>query len=308
MPIISVLMSVYNEDEVDLRTSIDSILNQTYSDFEFIIVNDNPDNNSIKELINFYTKKDHRIKAIFNEENIGLAESLNRAANIAKGSYILRMDADDISVPDRIEKQLEIIRKNNYDLVCSNYYFINESGKVLERDVKIFNNEDLIKTLPKENVVHHPTVIMKANVFSEMKGYRNFPCAQDYDLWLRMLSNKCTFHMMPEKLLYYRIRSNSITGKNKLKQIHTIKYIKEIFLKYRETGIDEYDYDEYAQYIQKVHNKRTVKDFNRYYLLYQEGLHDLKNKRITKGLKKIVPIIIKSKYFRGRFIEKAKSF
>lgn len=301
-------MSVYNEDEMDLRTSIDSILQQTYNDFEFIIVNDNPNNSSIIKLISYYQKKDHRIKVILNEENIGLAESLNKAANIAEGSYFLRMDADDISVRDRIEKQLKIIQQGNYDLVCSNFYFINEGGKVLEKETKVFNNKDLVKMLPKENVIHHPTVIMKASTFSELKGYRNFPCAQDYDLWLRMVRQKCTFHMMPDKLLHYRIRSNSITGKNKLKQIHTMKYIKEIFLKYQETGIDEYDYDTYAQYIEKVHNKRTVKDFNCYYVLYQEGLNDLKNKRVTKGLKKLVPIIIKSKYFRNRFIQKVKSF
>ncbi|MFC9597773.1 glycosyltransferase [Peribacillus butanolivorans] len=308
MPTISVLMSVYNETESELRTSIDSILNQTYQNFEFIIVNDNPHNNLIRKIINSYAKQDERIKAILNEKNIGLAASLNKAASVAIGEYYLRMDADDISDLYRIERQLRKIKEYDYDLVCSDYYFIDENGNLLDREVKIFNNENIIKMLPKQNVIHHPTVLMKSKVFHDLNGYRDFPCAQDYDLWLRMVANNYTFHMIPEKLLYYRIRKNSITGKNKLKQIQTIKYIRMIFNDYQKTGIDQYNYNNYIVYLKKVEDKKTIRDFDNYYSIYQEGIGNIKNKRIIEGLKKVIPIIIRSKYFRLRILEKIKFF
>ncbi|MCY9140973.1 glycosyltransferase [Peribacillus frigoritolerans] len=308
MPTISVLMSVYNETKSELSTSIDSILNQTYQNFEFIIVNDNPQNNLIREIINSYAKQDERIKAIFNEQNIGLAASLNKAASVAIGEYYLRMDADDISELHRIERQLRKIKEYDYDLVCSDYYFIDENGNLLDREVKIFNNDNIIRMLPKQNVIHHPTVLMKSKVFHDLNGYRNFPCAQDYDLWLRMVANKYTIHMIPEKLLYYRIRKNSITGKNKLKQMQTIKYIRMIFKDYQKTGIDQYNYSNYIDFLKKVEDEKTIRDFDNYYSVYQEGLGNIKNKRIIEGLKKVIPIIIRSKYFRLRILEKIKFF
>ena len=114
---ISVLMTVYKENEEELRESFESIINQTYKNLEIIVVIDFPDETWRKELIEQY--KDTRVKLILNEKNIGLPLSLNKALKVANGDYYARMDADDISTLDRFEKQLEYIEKEDCDLVGS---------------------------------------------------------------------------------------------------------------------------------------------------------------------------------------------
>ena len=109
MPKISVIMSVYSERVDWIRKSIDSILNQTYSDFEFIIVNDKPDKEENAQLLEEYAARDSRIKVLTNEENIGLTKSLNKAFALAEGEFIARMDADDMALPERFKIQLEFM-------------------------------------------------------------------------------------------------------------------------------------------------------------------------------------------------------
>ena len=101
-PLISIVMAVYNEKETELRQSIESILKQSYQNFEFIIVLDNPDNQALAAVLNEYAKEEPRIVLISNEHNLGLAPSLNRGLKASRGDYIARMDADDIAVPERL--------------------------------------------------------------------------------------------------------------------------------------------------------------------------------------------------------------
>ena len=103
---ISVIMSTYKEDEELLRESIESILNQTYKDIEFIIILDYPDNEIHQKVICEYASKDKRVHFYINQKNLGLTKSLNRGISLCTGDYIARMDADDISLSDRLEKQL----------------------------------------------------------------------------------------------------------------------------------------------------------------------------------------------------------
>ena len=109
---ISVIMSVYNEKSIYVEKSIDSILNQTYNDLEMVIVLDSPDNETLLRILKEYTHKDARVKLLINDRNSGLAMSLNRAIEVAQGEYLARMDADDISKPERLERELEYLIKN----------------------------------------------------------------------------------------------------------------------------------------------------------------------------------------------------
>ena len=105
MCLVSIIMSTYKEEEIFLRQAIESILNQSYKDFEYIIILDNPDNNLHIRIIKEYANLDKRIKFYVNEKNMGLTASLNKGLGLAKGKYICRMDADDISINKRIENQ-----------------------------------------------------------------------------------------------------------------------------------------------------------------------------------------------------------
>ena len=125
---ISVIMSTYKEDESQLRQSIESILNQTYQNFEFIIILDNAENEMHRSVIHDYAARDSRIRFLVNEGNHGRTLALNRGLALAKGEYIAIMDADDISLPKRFEIELTYIEKNGYDLIGGITEIIDENG------------------------------------------------------------------------------------------------------------------------------------------------------------------------------------
>ena len=132
---ISVIMSIYSEKEEWIKESIDSILSQTFRDFEFIIINDNPKRKENENLLLEYSQKDNRIIVITNKENIGLTKSLNKGLSIAKGKYIARMDADDISFPTRFQKQIDFLDKNTEYVLCgANISYFGSEEKIIEQE------------------------------------------------------------------------------------------------------------------------------------------------------------------------------
>lgn len=259
-PNVSVLMSVYNETINDLSLSVNSILNQTYKNFEFIIINDNPHNNEIKNYLDNIIFNDDRIKIINNKENIGLALSLNKGILFSSGEYILRMDADDISREDRMEKQLNHIKNGPYDVVCSDFKSIDEEGKIVQEKWNYFTDEKLKKRLPIRNCVHHPTVMVRKSCLENMKGYRNFNSAQDYDLWLRMLDKDYKFSMINETLLDYRVRENSITKSKRGNQMMSIVYIRNLYLERKEykCSKDSYTFENYKIFLEAELNNKDL--------------------------------------------------
>ena len=203
MPKISVLMCVYN-DEDWLKNSIDSIVNQTFTDFEFVIVNDGSTDNSL-EIINSYD--DERIIKINNIKKLGLTKSLNIGLNHANGEYIARMDSDDISKTDRFEKQIAFLEKNKtIDAVGGQKINIDRNKKVLKSNYRYPLIDELIKwQLYFEVPFCHPTIMIRKNIFKKIGTYNeNYMYAQDYELWKRMAINNCTLANLDDEILYYR--------------------------------------------------------------------------------------------------------
>lgn len=225
-PEISVVMSVYNESVVYISQAIESILEQTYKNFEFIIILDNP---SRKDLIDYICSlDDERIVFIVNDKNIGLPLSLNKGIIASRGKYIARMDADDIAVPVRLEKQLMYIRENQIDL-CSAFLFnINDKGAVVGKS-KIYNytSKEINKLLNWRNPLAHPTWFFKKNLFIEVGGYRDFHSCEDYDFLLRCKNIGAEFAVVPECLLYYRYNIDSISNTNALKQLVSSEILRK---------------------------------------------------------------------------------
>ena len=127
----SVIMATYKESIECLKQSIESIINQTYNDFEFIIILDNPDNKEHIAFINDYVCKDERIKFYINDKNMGLTNTLNRGLELAEGKYICRMDADDISELYRMEHQKKYLEENDFDLIGGISQMIDEDGNTI---------------------------------------------------------------------------------------------------------------------------------------------------------------------------------
>lgn len=266
---ISILMSVYNETESEVMESVTSLLEQTYSNFEILIVNDNPSSEANQALLRKVAVLDPRIRIIHNSANIGLAMSMNHAAEYARGAYIARMDADDVCYPTRLEKQMEIMKTGEYDLVCTGFIYINERSEHLtEKDRNDFalTPEQIRQALPFKSVIHHPTVIMTRKIFDKVQGYRNFPCSQDYDLWLRLLTADARFYIIPEPLLKYRIRGSSITSTKRMRQKLTLEYIRNLYIERLKTGSDSFSPQRYQAYI-----SRYLKDEKKQSALIEQG-------------------------------------
>lgn len=183
-PKISVLMPVYNAEKF-LREAIDSILNQTFRDFEFLIINDASTDNSKKFILSY---KDPRIKYFENNKNLGVARTLNRGLRLAKGEYIARMDADDICFPDRLKLQYDkIITDKNLVIISSHFDWINEKGNYNSTYRLASSPEEIFYELQFRNCLGHPTIIFDRKIIvKEFGGYDEKYEAEDYDLWLRV--------------------------------------------------------------------------------------------------------------------------
>ena len=182
----SVIMATYKESIECLKQSIESIINQTYNDFEFIIILDNPDNKEHIAFINDYVCKDERIKFYINDKNMGLTNTLNRGLKLAEGKYICRMDADDISELYRMEHQKKYLEENDFDLIGGISQMIDEDGNTIYSIKKVPTDFKKIKKCIKYNqVISHPTWFGKKEVFDKLNGYRNMPLCEDYDFTLR---------------------------------------------------------------------------------------------------------------------------
>lgn len=218
-------MSTYNETKEELFLSINSILNQTYKNIEFIIVNDNPERDDLRKILTSFD--DERIVVIENKENKGLVYSLNNALNASKGKYIVRMDADDVSVNNRIEKELKYLLNNNLDLVGSWCICIDENGKEIEKIKKISTNNNIVKNLKYECTFAHPTWICKKSLYEKLNGYRNITACEDHDFVLRARKMGCKFGNIPEYLLMYRVRKNGVSSLSSEIQYLTAHYLSK---------------------------------------------------------------------------------
>lgn len=266
-PFISVLMSIYNESCRDIRKSIDSILSQTETNFEFIIVNDNTDRTEYVDLLTEYAQKDERIILVQNEKNIGLAASMNKALTIAQGDLVARMDADDISVPSRLKKEADLLSKNKCDVVFSDYTRIGPNDELIDNGKKNLNlrsDHNLIEQIIFNGVVHHPTVMMRKEAIKLVNGYRLFPCSQDQDLWVRMLESGARFQYTEEVLLLYRVRENSISQNRGFQQYLTIQYILDLMKeRLNNSGFDSFSKEAYQEYIDnRCRDGLEIKRFN----------------------------------------------
>lgn len=211
---VSVVMSVYNEELNMIVNAIDSMLNQTYQgEMEIIIVADNPDNKVMIDLLKEYENKYDSIILLINNVNKGLAYSLNRAIKYASGKYICRMDADDISFPERIETEFKYLEENKLDFVSSTAIPINDDGELIGDRISVpLTQKKISRIIKYTGCLIHPTWFFTKKSWTEIGGYREAMVAsQDYDYSIRMVKSGYRLATIEDPLLYYRIRSNAIS-------------------------------------------------------------------------------------------------
>lgn len=284
---ISIVMSAYNEKEDYLIKSIESILSQTYTNIEFIIVLDNPQNVELKQILEKYALNDKRIKIIINEKNMGLAMSLNRAIESAQGEYIARMDADDIAFKERLERQFEYMNAHEeIDILSINKILIDEDGKEISKGSKLPTNyKQINKVLRYGNIIVHPGVMMKKKSVESIGLYRNFPVTQDGDLWFRAIDAGLTIGILDEPLIYYRINSNSVSFMRAYRQVVIAKYISELSIQRKKNGVDTFSQEELKLFLDKyqVDNEGKAEAFRVARVKFENGRVKIKKLKLISG-------------------------
>lgn len=215
---LSVLTSVYNGERY-VREAIESILAQTYRDFTFVIVDDGSTDRT-RDILNDLAKTDARIVVITNPTNIGLTTSLNRALRQTQGIYIARMDADDVALPDRFQKQIDFLNSHSdIGMVGTAYEWIGENGVAMGRPNVLTEPHELHRALIHTNPFLHGSIMIRKELLDRVHGYNElYKKAQDYDLWLR-LSSHCRFANLPDVLMRKRMTRGMISYKNERAQI-----------------------------------------------------------------------------------------
>lgn len=209
MPMVSVIMGVYNCKDVELlKRSVDSILDQTFNDFEFLICNDGSTDKTLEEL-KMIASKDPRISILTYENNHGLNHALNKCLKKARGKYIARQDDDDLSKPERLQKQVEFLDRH------PEYVIVGTCAEVFD-DNGVWGNYMVPEKPKKDDFLWnspfmHPTMMMRKTELMSVSGYREAKetrRCEDYDLFMNLYAKGYEGYNIQEKLYYYRIVRN----------------------------------------------------------------------------------------------------
>jgi glycosyltransferase involved in cell wall biosynthesis len=252
-PKVSVLMCVFNGERY-LREAINSILNQTLSDFEFLIIDDGSTDDSVKIIQDY---QDGRIRLIQNGKNLGLTKSLCVGVAKARGEYIARMDGDDVAMPNRLTAQVYHLENNReIGLVGSSHYLIDEKGEIKGAVDSISDHTEIVSRFANGlNSFCHPSTLYRRDIVVRVGGYREFfEVAQDYDLWTRILE-VCEVANIDERLIKFRVHSKSISGRAKSQQ-HAYRHLALLLMRQRQKyGVDSL---RHAYAGKKCRKERTV--------------------------------------------------
>lgn len=212
-PKVSIIMGIYN-CEATLKESIESIINQTYTNWELIMCDDCSKDNTFKIAKEYADKYKDKIKLIKNEKNLTLGPTLNRCIELVEGKYIARQDGDDLSVENRLEKQVEFLESNDrFDLVSTAMSIFDENG---EYGIRRLKSEPEGKDMMKGSVFAHATIVMKSDVMKELDGYSEAlkkKQVEDYDLWFRFFEKGYRGYCLEDVL--YKVREDRDAYKRK---------------------------------------------------------------------------------------------
>lgn len=202
-PIVSVLMPVYNTKESHLREAIESILKQTHTDFELLILNDCSTDPNVERVVLSY--RDKRVKYEKNEQNLGISGSRNKLVRMARGKYVAVMDHDDVSLPGRLAAQVAYLEQNPDIGVVGSFARELISGKTLTLPVE---DQDIKLATVFRSSIFHPAAMLRRSVFELAEYEETYTPAEDYALWCRLLPHT-QFHNIPEILFAYRNHKNN---------------------------------------------------------------------------------------------------
>ena len=212
---VSIILPAYNAERY-LPHALDSVLAQTHTHFELIVVDDGSKDGTL-DLAYGYQARDPRVR-VFTQRNGGIARALNRAAREARYKWLARMDADDLMVPNRLERQLAFLAENpELSVASSLVYYIDEKGDFIGEGRSPFTNRRTVAAYVRKNrliAINHPGAIIRKSALLDVGGYRaEFVPVEDIDLWNRLVDAGYQLLVQPEFLLHYRVHSQSTVGR-----------------------------------------------------------------------------------------------
>lgn len=288
--LVSVIMPVYNAKNF-VGEAIESVLCQTYENFEFIIIDDGSTDDSVK-IIQAYERRDNRIKLIL-QKNAGNAAASNAGLEMAASKIVARMDADDIMMPQRLEKQVTFLEAHPEATVVSCYsYHINNSGEIIGKGGNysaIQTIEECKKHVQKGGIVYclQPGATFRKGPVMEVGGYdARLPVASDVDLWNRLADRNYFTTVVPERLMKYRIHGDAITSSSFMKKRD---YINWMFtnLKRRRDKLEEMSFEAFKEEKRKKPMFEHLYDLRNYY-----GAFFDRNSALMYGEKKYFSFIL----------------
>ena len=227
-PAISVILPVFN-GEAYLRESIDSILNQSFTDFELLIINDGSTDHS-QEIINSY--QDSRIELIHNPINLGLVGALNVGIDKARGTYLARQDQDDISEPNRLQLQFATMEQGHIDLCGTRWSTMQSDGKIISDAQIPFSKDSILACLATTVPFAHGSVMMRKSFMSEHHlQYDKTYLAEDYSLWIRFAQAGARFTNLDQSLYRYRMHPQSLSSTKKAAYQRSAKKLRRDLVK-----------------------------------------------------------------------------
>lgn len=270
-PMVTVAMSVHNE-AVHLGEAVQSVLNQTYGEFEMLIVDDASTDGTI-DVIREHASIDDRIVVLQNRRQLGLTCSLNLLLKEARGSIIVRMDGNDVAMPSRIDRQVSLLVDEALDMVWCNAIYIDDRGQTICQRHQVPLRETL-SLLPHPNHIVHPGSAYRKSAVLEVGGYdKRYASGQDGELWCRLRDAGFRFGVIEEPLLKVRIERESVTGLR-------LKYPADMNIVYAKVCMTNGDPNKARYYMRRVQDP-----WQKWQLLLRWALGE----RLARGIKKLKP-------------------
>lgn len=290
-PLVTVVLCTYNDEKYIAKT-IQSVLDQTYKDFEFIIWNDGSTDNTKSIVQSFNDERIH----YFHHENTGLGIALKLACMEARGKYLARIDGDDICIPERFEKQVDFLEKHlDYVLVSSSVIFIDSEGESIGRSFPVTWHSNIKAKLKDSNPISHPAAMFRKDAYFSSGGYQGFKSAQDRMLWSQLIKYG-KFKNFEEPLVYYRVLNSSITsGWNNNPYKPVIEALRSKIC--TDIQIEEQDVELYNIINEKCRN-RKIASFAPYVKSTEEKVYSLLKKVVGERFSAHIVFFFKNSLYR----------
>lgn len=294
---ITVVMPAYRESREQISQAIESILRQTYTKFEYIIVLDDPHNNDLQDLIEEYANRDKRIKLYVNEKNGGCPYSKDRGIRLANSEYIAIMDSDDLAYPQRLERQLEKIEQDKLDLIASYVRVVDEDGFPLyNMDNLPLLHEQIAKKMKINNCLPHPTWFLKKEMYLSLGGYTNIQGCEDYDFLIRAINAGYQLGVVNEILLDYRLSTHSVSRNNLYRQYLMMQFIQDKYYKH------QMNYDSYEEFESVKYTEEKAMHYAKASVAFEKGIEAKARKQYLKMLYYVMKTFLTSKEYAKKIV------